>query len=208
MKIMLAVPVGDNIPGLFLGCFCAVQAELIHKGHYVGHSISDRVPLDKGRNNIFYSCIESRVNYDYLFWIDSDMLITPEHALTLVKYMDEHPEIDTVTGLYVKKAKPWVPTTYTYENGRFVPFVPTGLEPVEIGAAGLGCMINRVKSLKEKLRPFIGPEGSPFWFDKSCDEDLNYCLVMQHAGMKMMLLPNVSVPHLGAAAEFEMRKKD
>ena len=208
MKIMLGVPVSDTIPGLFLGSFGAIQCELMRKGHYVVHSITDKIPLDRGRNNIFYSCIESRVNYDYLFWMDADMVIDVAHALTLINYLEEHPEVDSVTGLYVRKCKPWNPTTYTYENTKFISFVPTGTDPVEIGGVGLGCMVNRVKSLKEKLLPVIGSSGVPFWFDKNHDEDLNYCELMQRAGMKLILLPAVAIPHVGAAAEFEMRKKD
>ena len=208
LKIMVGVPVADSVGGLFVGFFGSILLGFARMGFYVGHSVSDKVPLDAARRDILKSCLQSKVDYDYLLWIDSDMFLTDQDALTLIKYLEENPDIDAATGMYVKKAKPFNPVCYHMltdpKTGdyTFKMFIPINSEPTDIDGFGFGCVAMRVKSIKEKLVPMV-PDGKFFWFDDRYGEDLHFCALMKKAGMKMVLLPSVSVMHQGAAVAFD-----
>ena len=209
-RIFIGVPVGDNIPGLFLGFHNALTSSLWQSGWLPTHGISNAVPLDRARNNILNSFFEvsTQRKYDYLLWMDSDMMATPSHMSALLFYMENNPDADGVTALYFTKGyeeqgtmvyrpvchdsfpQPGDPTKTFF---KFKNTVPT--EPTRVDGAGLGLMLLRATSLREKLMPTV-KDGRYFWFDHN-SEDLNFCDLMNKAGMKLMLLPDVVVPHLG-----------
>jgi hypothetical protein len=58
-------------------------------------------------------------------------------------------------------------------------------------------MMIRTSSLSEKL--VKGDKMKKlFWFD-NFSEDINFCLAMKEAGMRLFVLPSLVVPHMGGA---------
>lgn len=52
----------------------------------------------KGRNQ---KPFQEQITYDYIIWIDSDIVFTPEQVFGLLKRMQERPDIQLLSGLYL-----------------------------------------------------------------------------------------------------------
>lgn len=203
LKIMIGIPVSDSIPGLFVGYFGSIISDLTRMGHYVGLSISDKVPLDMARENILRKTIESRAQYDYLLWLDTDMCITSDHVFRMLQYMEVHTDTDAVSGLYFRKGGNFAPTAFHLRDNPkrergfdFETIHPKDGTPIQIGAVGMGCMLMCMKAFRAKLMAQHKPEEPYFKFDGE-GEDMYFCNLMRKAGMKLMLLPEIEVPHMG-----------
>lgn len=94
------------------------------------------------RNSIVQSVINTDV--DYLWWVDSDVLV-PANGLELLDYIDdEHP---IVSGLYFSRRFPYHPQAYTraavHTHGEhpFIPIVDLPDKPSFVDAVGAGFML-------------------------------------------------------------------
>ena len=215
--VAILVPVSDSVPGLFVHAFANAYVSIISKGLALTTFVNEAVPLEKSRERLFSDALSMEPELSYILWLDADMLVNSGHVGKLIDFMDSHPEADAATALYFRKST-YEPLCYRRlaKGGETkVPlesFMPEGSEAAEVDAAGLGCMLIRTRSVKEKLLPSLQGRKRIFWFDPDGhSEDINFCLLMRNAGMRLFALPEVSVPHAGGFVSrwhYEKKKED
>jgi len=143
---------------------------------------------------------------DLFFWFDDDNPVpTPEQFELLLKDLDEHPEIDGVSGWC------WI---YNTDNGTFYPscgmwapdglhwrpfdsvFFPCETQPRLLESTGFPCFLMRRSALeKAGNRPFLPILDDEFEHGLS-GEDLAFCTRAQEGGAVFMVDPRVRVRHL------------
>ncbi|VVB57889.1 Uncharacterised protein [Candidatus Anstonella stagnisolia] len=214
---MVLVPVGRYIPGKFVQSFSLVCAA-IEARMPLATSVSDALPLEKAREALLREALLMHPKVSYALWLDSDMLAEPSHINAMLDYAQAHPEADVVSALYFNRLS-LKPVAYRQlePNGKIgtplAEIEPEGNAPAGVDAAGMGCMLVRLRSIKEKVLPLMEKEGRRkfFWFEPDGhSEDVNFCLLMRRAGLRIMLLQDVVVPHYGASVtrlEYEQGKK-
>ncbi len=199
--IALLVPVGQSIPGLFLASFGKALAAAISRGIATTFFVADKAPLEAARQMLLADALSLSPPIRYLLWMDADMKLDERHVLGLYDFLESHPEADAASALYFRK-EGFEPVCFTgpfEEQGkkfmRF--FMPPTQEPAPVSAAGLGCMMIRTSSLSEKLVKG-DTKKKLFWFD-NFSEDINFCLAMKEAGMRLFVLPSLVVAHMGGS---------
>jgi GT2 family glycosyltransferase len=199
--IALLVPVGQSIPGLFLASFGKALSAALSRGIATTFFVADKAPLEAARQMLLMDALSLSPSLRYVLWMDADMKLDERHVLGLYDFLESHPEADAASALYFRK-EGFEPLCFTgpfEEQGRMFMrfFMPQTQEPAPADAAGLGCMMIRTSSLSEKL--VKGDKMKKlFWFD-NFSEDINFCLAMKEAGMRLFVLPSLVVPHMGGA---------
>jgi hypothetical protein len=116
------------------------------------------MPYDHGRNAGCQRCLEG--GYDYLFWLDSDVIPPRDALLRLLAH-----RLPIVSGLYCRRSPPHgVPVMI--KNGQWVTQFPMGAL-VEVDLVGAGCLLLH-RSVLERLPP-QRPEAGKHWFDWRVD---------------------------------------
>jgi hypothetical protein len=148
--------------------------------------------IDDMRNTVARNAIDG--GYDYLFWMDSDMIFPFDCLIVLLQYL-ENDDWEAVSGLYTHKVAPYHPHIYPKidsESQRFL--IPKTFpldQPIIVEGAGFGCLLMRVDVFKRLKKPFF-----TMAFDDgkmTVGEDLDFC---RKAKMRMLLDPNVRCRHL------------
>lgn len=155
-------------------------------------------------NCLIYDARESLVEYaikggfDYLFMIDSDMVLPRNTIVELIKTIDSG--YDLATGLIFKRSFPFQPCFYIKarikeENKKFIPLLEgiikwkTG-ETYQIEACGMAACLIKVECLKKMETPLFYPFPD-------IGEDITFCIKFRQQGFKLGLNTNVDVGHLG-----------
>lgn len=197
-KVMLAIPCHSHIE---------VQTIKSIDNLIVGDDVECAIEIAKGytvataRNELVKRAI--RDNYDYVFWIDADMVLPPMILCRLLA-MDS----DLATGWYVKKI-PDLQDGVTELLGpdKLQQLPMTNIRESELTNApgiidilgcGLGCSLMKTSALKklseDGKQPFVYVVNS----DKSiCSEDLYMCINMRKLGMTLKADPTQRCGHVG-----------
>lgn len=175
MSIMIAVPCMGTAPIQFTESLLNLEKP---EGTKVCTKSSSLIY--DARNLLSLTAIEQK--FDYVMWFDSDMTF---HPLTLMHLLEDmnHPHIDMVTGLYVKRTFPTKPVIY--QRVRPPEPGPNGIPQLNINeymdyprdrmfcveGCGFGCVLTSVQLLKDVWDKF-GPAFSPLpW----AGEDVSFC---------------------------------
>ena len=103
-KTLVAVPCMDQVPAQFAHSL----ATLTKVGEtVVAFQISSLVYM--ARNDLAKKAVACGA--DFVLWIDSDMVFTPDLLQRLMEHM-KNPEIDMVSGLYFRRVAPYSPTVW------------------------------------------------------------------------------------------------
>jgi len=158
--------------------------------------------IHKARNTLVEMFIEAdkQMGFDYAFWLDSDIVFSPEHCEKLIEKIRENPGT-IVSGLYLNQAgnsiKPMA-TIYSREEDRY-DFVERGeleKELIEVDGGGLGFTIQTAESLMKMVKE----HGKLFGFRTSkrgtmIGEDNYFFELAKKQGYKVMLAPKIKVGH-------------
>lgn len=175
MSIMIAIPCMGTMPVQFTESLLNLEKPEGTKVCFKSSSL-----IYDARNLLSLTAIEQK--FDYVMWFDSDMTF---HPLTLMHLLEDmnHPNIEMVTGLYVKRTFPTKPVIYKQVR----PPEPNlqGIPQININeymdyprdqmfcieGCGFGCVLTSVKLLKDVWDKF-GPPFSPLpW----AGEDVSFC---------------------------------
>lgn len=124
------------------------------------------------------------VDYDYIMWIDSDIVFNPQDFQTL---LDKDREI--IAGLYNASDGNFACRVIDDADGA----TKQVIEPVEAEWVGMGFML-----IKRGVLEMIEPP----WFQSTVvdgqfvTEDIYFCLMARKAGFKVYVDPEVTVRHL------------
>jgi GT2 family glycosyltransferase len=198
MKVIFCVP-GNTFSNRFVKCWTALQQEL-HKQNIEYELMCEYTP------NIYYirgmllggnyslgpsqHPWQGKKEYDYIMWIDSDIVFKPQHFFKLLEH-----DKDMVSGLYLKKPQTDsmadIPTSFAcfvdddYRN--LMTHEATG-EVIEVKANGMGWMLVK-KGVYEKIDyPWFGMINHH-------GEDLSFQLRAKDAGFDSYVDTSIIVGH-------------
>jgi len=143
----------------------------------------------------------SEIPYDYILWIDSDMVFSPQHFTQLLSR-----QADIISGLYLMEGgklfatcKDW-DEEFFKQNGHFKFLSPEDMkdakEPFEVSYTGMGFMLVKhgvFESMEYPwFRPFEKRIGNMVDFTM---EDVAFCLKAKEKGFSVLVDPLVRVGH-------------
>ena len=195
-KILIAVPCMDMVSARFAQSLTTLKkVDDCIVSFIIGSLIYD------SRNRLAEYAV--RINADYILWLDSDMTFPPDVLERMMKVLDEHEEIDVLSGLYFRRAAPFTPVAFdvleTDEKGELkfenMDDVPDGLR--EVAGCGFGCVLMKTDCLFD----IAGQEG-PVWFSPLANvgEDCAFCMRARKYGYKIYIDPSIEFGHMGYAA--------
>jgi hypothetical protein len=209
LKLILCIP-GSSFSGRFLECLvdliafcfanniqCLLSRKQSNNIYFVrnlclGADVT-RGPLQKP--------FDGKIDYDYLMWIDSDIIFRPEQIGQLI-----NKNMDIASGLYLMEdgksfaaVRDW-DTEFFKANGYFKFLTPEDIkdakEPVEVAYAGFGFMLIKKGVFETMTYPWFEPRKHEIggMVDYSM-EDVGFCLRAQEKGFKVFVDPQVRVGH-------------
>jgi len=211
MNIVFCLP-GKSFSGKFLYCWTQLVGFCQQNG--INLILSQRY-----NSNVYYvrpQCLWANVlrgkkqipfngdvQYDYIMWIDSDVLFTPDHFVALLKH-----DKDIVAGMYPMEGGTHYPIVqnwneeYFLKNGTFEflekesPIVQVG-ELFESSYSGMGFMLVKKGVFETIEYPWFAPEFFEFGNGvvDFCSEDAGFCRKAQANGFKIWIDPKVIVNH-------------
>ena len=189
MKILIAVPCMDQVPAVFAHSLAALNkvgecSVKFNIGSLIYHS----------RNQLATSGIENGA--DYIFWLDSDMVFDPNTLKYMLKVMDEHPEVDVLTGLYFRRTPPFSPVLFDKlemhdDITEWSEFDTIPDELFEVGGCGFGCVLARTDifiDVHTKFGNMFAPLGNT-------GEDLAFCWRARQCGFRIFCDPKIQLGH-------------
>ena len=205
MKINIVVPTHDINPWGFTYDLAQLMAFTTHAmptDTELGLAFLPGTYIHKARQELMQHCIQEQ--YDYVFWLDSDMRFPRESLAVMLQHREAMVGIN-----YAKRALPtWPVAIKTLGLGsgekpeRLYPKEDaTGL--VEVEAVGFGVLLMRMADFRD-LPPLT--EGA--WFDQQyipetgqwIGEDVSFCqLIRKKLGIKIMVDQDLSraCAHIG-----------
>lgn len=219
-KIIFCLP-GSSFSKEFVQCWSNLLVGLSRLGYQVQASFA----YDP---NVFYArsrclCLHTKRgvkqkpfngenDYDYLFWIDSDVLFSTEDVVRLINH-----DVDIVSGAYIMHDNQHYPIVQTLDHKFFLEHghykfldratleaLQKKQELVPVGYIGFGFMCVKKGVFESMDYPYFAPRKITFDTEdlppekqvvEWASEDVSWCLTARDLGYKVLLDPNVTVSH-------------
>lgn len=159
------------------------------------------------RKGVIQKPFDEKIKYDYLMWIDSDIVFSPRHFVELIN-VDQ----PIVSGLYKRQDGSTYATVekmddeYLKKNGMYHFLTEQELnekkEPFKVDYTGFGWMLIKHGVFESLEYPWF----SPAWlYNKTADdismnmfttEDIGFCLRAKEIGYDIWAAPKAVVGHL------------
>jgi len=209
LTVIFCLP-GASFSGRFLDCWSELLAWCMNHG--IRAIISRRQSC-----NIYYvrnMCLgadmrrgkdqkpfNGQVEYDYLLWIDSDVIFSPEHFQRLLDH-----KVDIVSGLYLMEGAKEFATVKDWDEGFFIAngrFQFLTLQDlafcrnlIDVAYTGMGFMLVRRGVFEAMEYPWFKPlEKRIGHMVDFTMEDVAFCLRAREKGFKIFVDPAVRVGH-------------
>lgn len=210
MTIIFCLP-GNSFSGAFLECWTNLVAFCLGNGIrpilsckqscniYFVRNLCLGADVSRGKDQ---KPFDGKLEYDYLMWIDSDILFTPQHFARLVTHNK-----DIVSGIYLMEGgsalatvKEWDESYFTAHGCfRFLTLkdIAGEKELVEVCYTGMGFMLVRKEVFERMEYPWFRPvEKKIGHMVDFTMEDVSFCLRAQEKGFKVFIDPMVRVGHV------------
>ena len=184
MPISICVPTPGTMPWQFVASALNLQVPAGSEWHIVASA-----SVYHAREVMVRSALES--NHDYVFFLDSDMLVQPD----ILPRLMEH-DVDIVSGMAFKRAMPYSPCFYEqceYNDGNI------NVEPyrswesgqlMEVAGVGMACTLIKTDVFRSMNPPLFLP------MHEEIAEDLAFCIRAREAGYKIYVDTNINAGHL------------
>lgn len=189
-RILIAIPSMDTVSVHFcrsLVCLNKLEACSVS---FVINSL-----IYSSRNELARQAIEG--GYDYVLWLDSDMVFDPDMLYRLL--IDLEAGRDIVTGIYFRRVKPYTPVLFSRLEIEDKICWSEGVENYpdelfEVAGCGFGCVLMRTEVLRE-----ISKTCGPIWFSPigNVGEDCAFCIRARANGRRIWCDPSVKCGHVG-----------
>jgi hypothetical protein len=199
--------------------FLQAWSDLIFNLVCLGHQVKLSCAYDA---NVYYSrarclCTETlkglnqkpfdgKLDYDYLFWIDSDVLFTSDQVLKLIAH-----DKDIVSGAYVMHDNNHYPIVvdmdndFYLKNGHYEFLSRDQLKPLtekgelfEAAYVGFGFMCVKKGVFEALTYPYFYPVQVTFgtdYLNEFASEDVSWCVHVRNKGYKVFVDPTIIVAH-------------
>lgn len=186
MKTLIAIPTSRDIE-----IQCAASIIGMERKGRIGVFCPQSYSIGDSRNLIVEHALE--IGYDYIMWVDSDMILPKE---TILKLMSHNKDI--AAGVYSYKllnntnavAKRFVKDAEdTYEDITLKE-IRESERLIEIDAVGFGCVLTKVDIFRNIPKPW-------FVYSPEMGEDVYFCRKAQESGYKVYLDTSIKCGHIG-----------
>jgi GT2 family glycosyltransferase len=139
--------------------------------------------------------------YDYLFFLDDDIVFPPNTLASLIETMEGDPATAVVGGLYYSRdsirpmaVSDWNPNDTS--SAAIPAFSTASTDPVD--GIGFGCALLRVSALRGLTAPYFPVH---IYIERAtrrvrlCDEDYRYCARIRAAGHRIRLDARIRCTH-------------
>lgn len=191
-KILIAIPCMDQVPAPFAQSLAMIQKTEDN----VACSFQMGSLIYTSRNNLSLQAMKAE--FDYMLWLDSDMVFQQDLLIRMKQTMDEK-GLDFLTGLYFRRVPPFTPVLFDQldiaEDGSCTwtdwKDVPEGL--FKIGGCGFGCVLIKTDVLFDVQAKF----GEMFNPIANMGEDLSFCWRARQCGYDIWCDPSLVCGHVG-----------
>ena len=192
MRILIAVPCMDQVPVPF----CQSLARLEKVGECVLAMKAGSL-IYTSRNDL--ATIAIKIEADYVFWLDSDMVFKPDTLVRMVETLQKN-KLDILTGLYFRRVQPFTPVLFDKLDMDmdsdvldWSEFKDIPEELFEVGGCGFGCVLMDTGvflDVQGKYGNMFAPMGNN-------GEDVAFCVRARGCGYKIYCDPSIICGHVG-----------
>ena len=187
MKTLIAIPTSRDIE-----IQCAASIIGMEREGRIGVFCPQSYSIDASRNLIVEHALE--IGYDYIMWIDSDMIL-PKNTLTTLTSHDK----DIVSGVYAYKligAENAVTKRFKDKAKDIYEDIPLkeiteSKRLIEVDGVGFGCVLTKVDVFQHIKKPW-------FRYTPNMGEDIYFCRKAQKAGYQVYLDTSILCGHVGS----------
>ena len=187
MKTLIAIPTSRDIE-----IQCAASIIGMEREGRIGVFCPQSYSIDASRNLIVEHALE--IGYDYIMWIDSDMIL-PNNTLTTLMSHDK----DVVSGVYAYKligAENAVAKRFKDKAKDIYEDIPLkeiteSKRLIEVDGVGFGCVLTKVDVFRHIKKPW-------FRYTPNMGEDIYFCRKAQKAGYQVYLDTSILCGHVGS----------
>jgi len=187
MKILIAIPTSRDIE-----IQCAASIIGMEREGRIGVFCPQSYSIDASRNLIVEHALE--IGYDYIMWIDSDMIL-PKNTLTTLISHDK----DIVSGVYAYKligaenavAKRFKDKTKDIYEDIPLKEITESKRLIEVDGVGFGCVLTKVDVFRHIKKPW-------FRYTPNMGEDIYFCRKAQKVGYQVYLDTSILCGHIGS----------
>ena len=213
MKIIFCLP-GASYSGRFLQCWTNLLAEL--PKHKISYGLSQDylcniyhartkvlgVSIERGVNQ---KPFDGKLDYDYIMWVDSDMVFSPEDFFKLLEH-----DKDVISGMYKMSDDVNYATVENMDEEFFEEWMHYQfMQDKDIEAkkgqlfkadyTGMGWMLVRKNVFEKMTYPWFHPrllkwENHPNWAEFPFD-DVESCMRMRELGYDIWIDPKIRIGH-------------
>ena len=208
LNIIFCLP-GNSYSGNFLKCWHELTVFCLNNNinpilsqNYSCNIYYSRSLCLGGKSTLgeFQKPFDNKIDYDYLMWIDSDVIFKPSDLIRLLSH-----KLDIVSGLYLTQngntyatVKDWDIDKYK-QNGRFDFLTPRDIKNdnlFEVSYTGFGFILIK-KGVFETIKyPWFKPRFIKMdHITEFTMEDVTFCLEAKEAGFQIMIDPTVKLGH-------------
>ena len=194
-KILIAIPCMDMVSARFAQSLATLRkVDTCVVSFLTGSLVYD------ARNKLAGYAIEMEA--DYILWLDSDMVFAPDTLEKMIGTMEQHKEVDILSGLYFRRGQPFTPVAFDkleinqeneceYEDMQDVPEKLS-----EIAGCGFGCVLMRTDCLFDIASKYGGVWFTPLG---NVGEDCSFCIRARNEGYKIFMDPSIELGHMAYA---------
>lgn len=192
-KILIAIPCMDMVSARFAQSLTTLKKV----GQCTVSFLMGSLVYDSRNKLAGYAM---KMEADYILWLDSDMVFQPDTLERMIQTLDEHKEIDILSGLYFRRGQPFTPVLYkkleTDAEGNtvwedYIDF-PEGV--FEVAGCGFGCVLMRTDCLLD----IAAKENGGMWFTpfRDCGEDCAFCIRARNNGYRIFCDSSIDLGHM------------
>jgi GT2 family glycosyltransferase len=150
---------------------------------------------------------QGKIPYDYIMWIDSDSVFTPEQFRSLITQMEENKNLHILSGVYVKENRKELTAVLKWNDSYFDKHGSSKfLRPkdikgkkglIKVDFNGMGFMMVRRGVFESLTFPWFQPmgiqnNGQTIGF---ASEDASFCLRAKEKGFDTFIDPEIYIGH-------------
>lgn len=150
---------------------------------------------------------------EYIITCDYDTWYKRNHVVKLLQYMQEHPDIDCIVPLQIKRENEVPMFSLVNEDMQATQMVPVthfDEELVPIINGHFGLTVFRVSAFSDLEKPWFlaHPNKDGDWGEGRIDEDIHFWHNFHKCGKKVCLATKVNIGHLQLMGVFPGRPRD